>query len=318
MRGVDMDSNSANYISSSDLEKLLRAHDGDCALLYLWIAYTGKHDLECAAGDLCMTRAQIDSAAEKLGRMLPGGIAFSSVGSSSPHKNAFTPDPSPAKAVLPPADELPEYTTDEIETLCRQDSGFRAVLGEAERILGKQLTRHDMSRLLGIYNHLELPAEVIFILLHFCAETSRGPSGAERKPTMTYIERQAFLWVNQGITTMEAAEEYAERQRSLLESESRIKQILEIYDRRLTTAEKENISEWLQMGFSDDAIALAYERTVDSIGKRSVSYMNSILRRWNESGMHTAAEVAAREHPKQNPQNGKRGKPDREFHPTEF
>lgn len=310
MRGVDMDSGSNNFISSSDLEKLLRAHDGDCALLYLWTVFTGKQDLECAARDLCMTRAQVDSAAEKLQRMLPGGAAGLSAAPAS--------SPAADRPVLPPADELPEYTSEEIESVSRRDSGFRAVLGEAERILGKQLTRHDLSRLLGLYNHLGLPADVIFVLLHFCSETSRGPAGAERKPTMNYIERQAFLWVNQGITTVDAAEEYAEKQRSVLENEHRVKKILEIYDRRLTTAEKEYISEWLQMGFSDDAIALAYERTVDNIGKRSVSYMNSILRRWNESGMHTAAQVAAKEMPKQGSQKGKASKPDREFQPTEF
>ena len=59
-----------NLISRSDAQALILAHDGDCALLHLWIALTGRRDYEQAARDLCMTRAQIDTAAEKLARML--------------------------------------------------------------------------------------------------------------------------------------------------------------------------------------------------------------------------------------------------------
>jgi DnaD/phage-associated family protein len=310
----------SNFISASDVDVLLRAHDGDCALLCLWCARTGSRDLERAARDLCMTRSQVDAAAEKLGRMLPAFFR-SSPGTESaedPEKPSSDPSGRKRNPVLPPADELPEYTSEEIASCSEKDGSFRAVLDLAETLLGKGLTKHDMSRLLGIYNHLGLSAEVIFVLLHYCAEISKGPSGADRKPTVNFIERQAYVWVNRGITSAELAEEYVERQRSAREDENRIKRILEIYDRNLTPTEKNNIAAWVEMGFADDAIALAYERTLDKTGKRSFPYMNSILMRWHEAKLHTAAEITRKEPGGRSVNHPGRGTGKHPFVPTEF
>lgn len=298
-----------NLISPDEAEKLLRAHDGDCALLFLWLASTGSQDKERAAAELCMTMAQVETAYEKLSRMLSL--------TSTPH----AVKEKPAIKAVPPADELPDYTVDEIEACRNNDSAFRAVLDEAEQMLGKQLTRHDVSRLLGVYNHLGLPAEVIFVLLHYCADISRGNAGGERKPTMYFIERQAYAWANSGILTMEAAEEYVEKEKALRSDLGRVKSLLEIYDRNLTPTEANNIKAWLSMGFSDDAIELAYQRTLDKTGKRSLPYMNSILLRWNEAGLHTQREVEAAE-PAGKQARSRQGRSSRASHgpfvPTEF
>ena len=318
------DQKTDKLISRSDAQALILAHDSDCALLHLWMVLTGSLDFERAARDLCMTRAQVDSAAEKLNRMLLSAPSAAvdipdsgALGSFDRKKGSDAPP-----KIIPPADEFPTYTASEIDACFRDDSGFRAILSECEQLFGKQLSRHDMGRLLGIYNHLGLPAEVIFVLLHYCADVSRGPSGAERKPTMRFIEQQAYIWVNREITTMEAAEEYVERQKALLESEKRISHILEIYDRKLTSDEKSFISSWLANGFSDDAVSLAYERCINNIGKRSFSYINSILNSWHEAGIHSASEAEARD-----PGKGRKGgssdknnvgRPERIFIPTEF
>ena len=142
----------SNCISASDVDALLRAHDGDCALLCLWCARTGSRDLERAARDLCMTRSQVAAAAEKLGRMLPAFLRSSSADSAALPTEPAHDTPSQVKkdTILPPADELPEYTSEEIAACSEKDASFRAVLDLAEALLGKELARHDVSRLLGI------------------------------------------------------------------------------------------------------------------------------------------------------------------------
>ena len=47
------------------------------------------------------------------------------------------------------------------------------------------------------------------------------------------------------------------------------------------------------MGFADDAITMAYERTCLNTGGLSWAYMNKILQRWHEAGFHTAADIRA-------------------------
>ena len=100
-------------IKTEDIEQILHAHDGDCALLYLWSVFSGSNDLEKAAGDLFMTLSQVRDAAEKLGRMklfLPYTQAESSEQLPSVQLSPVQPAPAPEEIPLP-ADELPEYTS---------------------------------------------------------------------------------------------------------------------------------------------------------------------------------------------------------------
>ena len=45
------------------------------------------------------------------------------------------------------------------------------------------------------------------------------------------------------------------------------------------------------MGFEESAIADAYERTCLNTGGMNWAYMNKILQRWHEAGLHTAEAV---------------------------
>ena len=67
-----------NFIDGQAADKLIAAHDGDVALLYIYLARTGgEEDLEQAAHALCRTLGELTAAREKLGRMglLPLGVS---------------------------------------------------------------------------------------------------------------------------------------------------------------------------------------------------------------------------------------------------
>jgi DnaD/phage-associated family protein len=69
--------------------------------------------------------------------------------------------------------------------------------------------------------------------------------------------------------------------------------LLQIRGRVLTAAEEKYAAAWLDMGFDEEAITMAYERTCLNTGGLSWAYMNKILLRWHEAGLHTAAQVRA-------------------------
>jgi len=50
------------------------------------------------------------------------------------------------------------------------------------------------------------------------------------------------------------------------------------------------------MGFDNEAIRMAYERTVLKKQSMDWGYMNGILRRWHEKGLHTAAAITTGDH----------------------
>ena len=307
------ESASSNFISPA-LEPLIRAHDGNCALLYLWHLARGSTDAEAAALELCMTRSEVDSSLEKLRRM--GLLTVSGGAAPAAPPAADQPAPSHSHAPENPIEELPEYTADEVEACLRQDPAFLAIRDKAQSVLGKPLGRTDLSRLLGIYSYLGLPAEVVLVLLQSCEDLSVNEDGSLRRPTAAYIERQAYAWVRRGIRTMETAEAYAEEQKALHSALGRIRRILEIHDRNLTSSERNYIAAWIGKKFDDAAIAAAYERTVDSIGKRSLPYMDKILMRWDEEGLHTLAEIERAGKLGKNPSGKPAGEKGSRFVPT--
>lgn len=261
-------------LDNSIADALIAAHDGDVALLYIYLCRRGGGDMEQAARELCRTMNEISAAREKLQRM---GLIPGQEGSAA----LPGPDIRPA-----PAEELPEYETEDLVRRSREDAGFSAIVAEAQKVLGHVLSSSDLKRLFGIYDYLALPPEVILMLLNHCVFISQG-----RRPSMRFIEKEAFAWANREIMSLEQAEEYIRSSRKRREDVSRLKESLGIRGRELTATEQKYISSWLDMGFGEDCIGIAYDRTVTNTGSLKWSYMNKILLSWHEKNIHSGSEV---------------------------
>ena len=273
-RGTD------NFISAAAVDRLLAAHDGDVALLWLWLCRHGKPDLESAARDLCRTRAEMEAAWEKLRRM-----ELSESAESLPQPVSAAAAAPAAEQKFPPR-ETPEYTARDIVE--RGDPAFTALVAEAQRVLGHALSTPDLKKLFGIYDYLALPAEVVMQLLHYCVSSS---------------------WADREILTLEQAEAFiAEQARRQAESTA-VAELLGIRGRELTGTESKHIQGWLEAGTPRELIALAYDRTVTNTGSLKWGYMNKILQSWREKGFRTAAEVREKDLPPRRREPA--GKPDK-------
>ena len=123
-------------------------------------------------------------------------------------------------------------------------------------------------------------------LLHYCMFISEN-----RLPSMRYIEKEAYSWANREILTLEQAEEYISRSKQRREDTMKMAQALGIRGRQLSPTEKKYISAWLDMGFVQDVILLAFDRTVTNTGGLKWSYMNKILSNWKEKGLYSVEEI---------------------------
>ena len=92
---------------------------------------------------------------------------------------------------------------------------------------------------------------------------------------------------------MEEAAAYIQNQNQYNTRMAHIKPLLQIRGRRLTTAEERYAYQWSEMGFDDETILMAYERTCINTGALKWPYMHSILKRWHNAGLHTADQVRA-------------------------
>ena len=279
------------YISEAALDRLIAAHDGDMALVYLYSVRNGGLDAEQAAAALCRTLQEIRAASEKLQRLglLPGEPGESAA--ISVPAPAAGPAPAPAPIPEAPAEELPQYSASEIARRAGKDELFALLLQEAEKVFGRSLNSNDMRVILGIYDHLGLPCEVVMVLLNYCAELCRQRYGDGRRPTAGFVEKQAYVWARQELLTLEQAEDYIAARKARTQGLGRLKELLGIYGRDLSAGEQKSFAAWLEMGFPDQVLELAYQRTIDHAGSFKHRYMNRILESWKEQGLMTVAQI---------------------------
>lgn len=263
-----------NFIPVSVADKLIAAHDGNVALLYIWMCRCGSFNAERAARELCLTLSEVNSAYEKLCRL------------------ELFEEKTAVKEPLPlPAEELPQYTSEDIIRRSETDSGFRAVLNEAQRKLGRVLSTSDIKTLFGIYDFLALPPDVIFMLLTYCIDSFKAKYGSGRLPSMRSIEKEAYSWANKEILTLEQAEEYIKKAAERRSKLGEVKSALGITGRQLTATEAKYVNSWLDMGFDCGTLAVAYDRTVTNTGALKWGYMNKIVTSWHEKGLHSIEDV---------------------------
>ena len=171
-------------LSKQDIEKLIAAHDGDMALLYLYSRCRGVSG-EDAARDLCMTAAAVEAAEEKLLRL---GLTLDRAGTAAVASPA-APEPKKGRVILEPAEERPSYSSDDIAKRAEEDEAFQTVIYEAQQVMGRMLNSNDMKILFGMYDYLGLPAEVIMVLMNYCVQRYEDRKGEGRKPTFRYRDR---------------------------------------------------------------------------------------------------------------------------------
>ena len=256
-------------ISAAEADALIAAHDGDVALYCLYLARHPGADDETAAAVLCRTRGEIAAAREKLGLVLP----------------------SKQKDVPPlPADEEGQYSEKEIVSTFREKA-FEPILAEMTRILGATPSRAYLNTLVDIYDRLGMPPEVILLLLNYCDAETHRLWGNSRRPTARKISEEAYYWARREIMSIELAEEYIAGRERQREDRHRILELLGIRGREPSPSEGKYLDAWLEMGFSDEAIALAFDRTLTNTGALKWPYMNGILKKWHAAGLHSAEEV---------------------------
>ena len=252
---------------AAEVRKLLGAASADGALLYIYLKAGNLPDN--AAQVLNMSEARFNCAMATLRQL----------GLWQEEKQ---------QRIL--AGERPVYSERDVLEADSSDGEFKALRGEVERLLGRNLNTEELKILLGFIRYLGLPVDVISVLICYCKDQARQ-RGSLRNPSLRTIEKEAYAWAEQGIDNLEEAAAFIQARNMRNSRMSRLKDQLQIRGRNLTAAEERYAQSWLEMGFVDEVIAMAYERTCLNTGSLKWPYMDKILQRWHEAGLHTAEAV---------------------------
>ena len=267
-------------IDSGDVRKLLSAASADAALIYIYLK--SGNVMENAGPALNMSESRVSCACATLRQL---GLLLEE------------------KRTVIPMGERPCYSERDVLEATGRDNEFESLCGEVQRLLGRNLNTEELKILLGFTRYLGLPVEVIAVLVCYCKDRARQ-RGNLRNPSLRTIEKEAYHWAELGIDTMEEAAAYIQSQNVRNSRLSKLAGMLQIRGRALTAAEERMATSWLEMGFEDDVVLQAYERTCLNTGGLNWNYMNKILQRWHEAGLHTAEAVKSGD---RKPGNGTKG-----------
>ena len=254
-------------IEQGDVRKLLGAASGDGALLYIFLR--AGNAPEGAEEALNMSPSRVSCAMATLRQL-----------------GLYCDD----KTCHILAGERPSYSERDVLEAADTDTSFRSLCGEVQRLLGRNLNTEELKILLGFVRYLGLPADVISVLVCYCKDRARQ-RGSLRNPSLRAIEKEAYAWAERGIDTMEEAAAFIQAQNVRNSRMAKLLAVLQIRGRVLTAAEERYAAAWIEMGFDDEVIGMAYERTCLNTGGLNWAYMNKILTRWHEAGLMTAEAI---------------------------
>ena len=254
------------HMERADVQKLLLSANADAALLYI---YLKAGNTPAGAGEALHMGTERVRCATALLRQL-------GLHSEETHTH-----------ILP--GERPAYSERDVLE-ASGDASFRSLCGEVQRMLGRTLNTEELKILLGFVRYLGLGSDVISVLITYCKDRARQ-RGNLRNPSLRTIEKEAYTWAERGIDTMEEAVAFIQTRNLHNSRLYKLQNLLQIRGRSLTAGEEKYAGNWLEMGFEDEAISMAYERTCLNTGSLNWAYMNKILQRWHEAGLHTAEEV---------------------------
>ena len=279
-------------IPVADADKLLSCGNGDAALLYLYLLRCeGRADAEEVLRTLHFSPARRSEAEEALCRL---GLLG---------ERTAAAEPAP--------ETKPNYSSLDVAEALERNGEYAELEKNVARLLQKPaLTTAESQMLLGLYDYLSLPVDVIYLLVHHCVEVTEKRRGVGLRPTMRQIEKEGYIWHRRHLDNTRAANSYLKQYHKRQGLYPAYMAVLQLGDRAPAPAEEKYLEEWVSMGFSPETVALAYDKTMLKCHELRWAYLTGILRRWHRDGLHTAADIRQKDRPKEAP-TGERAKEDR-------
>jgi DnaD/phage-associated family protein len=198
------------------------------------------------------------------------------------------PNIAPENKTAPPKTARQAYSRSELVSVIQSDKILSALVEESQGVMGKVFTSADLDCLVGLYSYYGLSAHYILTLLHFCVVIG--------KKSMGYAESVAAGWMSEGIDD-DTVDRHVDRMLRKRSAEGKVRTAFGL-DRALVAREREMIERWFfTFRFDMDMILLAYEITIERIGKLAFRYIDKILENWHQQGIKTIEQAKSEQKP---------------------
>lgn len=149
-----------------------------------------------------------------------------------------------------------------------------------ESYLDRPMKPNETRLISYLYGTLHFSKDLLLYLYEYCISLG--------KTNHNYIQAVALSWDEQGVTTPEEAEKVSTAYNSAYNAVSKSLAL----GRALATVEKKCVDRWQHNWHMDLSVILeACNRTILKVHKADFKYIEGILDRWQQSGVHTLQDV---------------------------
>lgn len=192
----------------------------------------------------------------------------------------------PVKESVP----VPRLNPSDIVAMCRDNRELTLLVQHAQEIFGRTISHVEQELIINMVTYYGLPCDVVLVILqYYKSEKEKG-----RAIGTAYISSMAKKWSEEGIVTLEAADE----QLKMLESSDRlwneIVAISGVSHRSPTVKQREMIMRWNE-DFDIQMIAIACDIMKENTDKPTLRYVDTVLKNWKKKGIFTPDAVAKQE-----------------------
>jgi DnaD/phage-associated family protein len=183
---------------------------------------------------------------------------------------------------------VPTLTQKDITAALNQNPELDNLIQGAQEVFGRTLSHIEQELVINMVQYYGLPSEVVLTILQYC----KAQKDKHIAIGNAYLGAMAKNWSEEGITTLDAAEE---KLLELENSDKYWKEVLSVASisyRNPTVNQREMIKNWNE-GFSFDMIEYACEQMKENAVKPTLKYVDKILKNWQKKGIKTLDEAKA-------------------------
>lgn len=174
----------------------------------------------------------------------------------------------------------PVYNPTDIGRIMSGTPELKEIIASAEITYGKTLNVNETAMIVKMYDWLGMSGKLIYYLLTYCVNKGHK--------SMAYIEKVAMDWHEKGITTVDQAEEYI----SVIDDYGKIMGFCGLNGRSPVKSQQEFMYKWLNHYKMPLAvIEQACTRAIETTGKATFKYINSIIENWYKKGVKTIKDI---------------------------
>ncbi|MDE6412561.1 MAG: DnaD domain protein [Eubacterium sp.] len=182
----------------------------------------------------------------------------------------------------------PVLTPHDIVQAAQENEEIADLLNESQVVLGRTLSHNEREMLVNMVDFYGMKAEIVLMILQYWRSVNEKENS--RAKGVAYVLKIAQNWLDEGIDTIEAAEEKLMQLEKSNKLWKEVAALAGIEHKKPTIKQGEMVLGWSN-DFSFELISAAIEQMKENTASPSLPYVDKILKAWKKKGIKTLSDV---------------------------